>query len=92
MVFVVETGSGDIIERMWRLLVSARKNEDEPEIWRLTDDIIDSVHQFYKLGREVVQDDAGERRSVIGKFLDVPVDPTSTAPHLLCRPNVVYHL
>ena len=85
MIFVVETGNGDVIEKMWRTLVSARRNEDTPEIWRLTDDIIASVAEFYRLGR----DEQAER---ISRFLDIPVDPTTTAPHLLCHPNVVYHL
>lgn len=92
MVFTVETGNGDVIERMWRLLLSARRNNDFPEIWRLTDDILDAVHAFYQLGRDVITDEAGQRRNVVPRFLDVPVDPTTTAPHLLCRPNVVYHL
>jgi len=87
MVFVVETGNGDIIERMWRLLVSARRNRDEPEIWRLTDDILDSVYSFCLLGR-----DSDSDKSALSRFMDIPVDPTTTAPHLLCRPNVVYHL
>jgi hypothetical protein len=88
MIFVIETGSGDVIERMWRTLVSARRNEDTPEIWRLTDDIIASVAEFYRLGRDLPD----EGRERISRFLDVPVDPTTTAPHLLCYPNVVYHL
>lgn len=87
MVFVVETGNGDIIERMWRLLVSARRNADTPEIWRLTDEILDSIRVFYGLGRETPLE-----LSAISRFLDIPVDPTTTAPHLLCRPNIVYHL
>ncbi len=87
MVFVVETGNGDIIERMWRLLVSARRNRDEPEIWRLTDDILDSVYSFCLLGHDSHSD-----KSALSRFMDIPVDPTTTAPHLLCRPNVVYHL
>jgi hypothetical protein len=88
MVFLVETGNGDIIERMWRLLVSARRNDDIPHLWRLTDDILDSVCSFYKLGRE--QSDPVP--DLVTRFLDVPVDPTTTSPHLLCYPNVVYHL
>ena len=98
MVYVVETGNGDIIERMWRLMVSARRNADEPCIWRLTEDIIDSVVAFYRLGREAVGDHFGEKRvlpaqsEAVTRFLDIPVDPTTTAPHLLCRPDVVYHL
>ena len=87
MIFVVETGSGDIIERMWRLVVSARRNADTPEIWRLTDDILDSVHAFCLLGR-----DSAPEKPFVQRFLDIPVDLTTTAPHLLCRPNVVYHL
>lgn len=85
MIFVVETGHGDVIERMWRTLVSARRNADTPEIWRLTDEIIASVADFYHLGRE-------EQAERISRFLDIPVDPTTTAPHLLCYPNVIYHL
>ena len=94
MVFIVETGNGDIIERMWRLVVSARRNADQPEIWRLTEDILESVHAFYRLGREREQRivNADEEREPISRFLDSPVDPTTTAPHLLCRPDVVYHL
>jgi hypothetical protein len=96
MVFVVETGHGDVIERMWRLVVSARRNDDEPEIWRLTEDILVSVEAFYRLGREAVGDALGEGLNVssaaVTRFLDIPVDPTTTAPHLLCCPNVVYHL
>jgi hypothetical protein len=84
MVFVVQTGNGDIIERMWQLLVSARRNEDTPELWRLTDDILDAVHAFCRLGET--------QSPIVARFLDVPVDPTTTAPHLLCHPNVVYHL
>ena len=91
MVFVVETGNGDIIERMWRLVVSARRNADEPEIWRLTDDILESVNAFYRLGREKTHH-ADEIREPVSRFLDIPVDPTTTAPHLLCRPDIVYHL
>jgi hypothetical protein len=91
MVFVVESGNGDVIERMWRLVVSARRNDDLPEIWRLTDDILESIHAFYCLGREAIRDAAVERPTV-SRFLDIPVDPTTTAPHLLCHPNVVYHL
>ncbi len=89
MLLVVQTGSGDIIERMWRLVVSARKNDDSPLMWRLTEDILDAVQAFYKLGRESTSRDLSER---IERFLDVPVDPTTTMPHLLCRPDVVYHL
>lgn len=98
MLLVVQTGSGDIIERMWRLVVSARKNDDSPMMWRLTEDILDAVHAFYSLGRETIpQPNASDRelRTVAGRierFLDVPVDPTTTMPHLLCRPDVVYHL
>lgn len=87
MVFVVQTGNGDIIERMWRLLVSARRNADAPEIWRLTDDILESVHAFYSLGR-----DSAPEKPLMERFLDVPIDLTTTAPHLLCHPNVIYHL
>lgn len=98
MLLVVQTGSGDIIERMWRLVVSARKNDDSPLMWRLTEDILDAVQTFYRLGREApAPPDSGDRelRTVAGRverFLDVPVDPTTTMPHLLCRPDVVYHL
>jgi len=99
MVFIVETGNGDIIDRMWRLVVSARRNDDVPEIWRLTEDILLSVEAFYRLGREAMEDmeEAVEERlsvssAALTRFLDIPVDPTTTAPHLLCRPNVVYHL
>ncbi len=88
MVLVVESGNGDIIERMWRLIVSARRNQDHPEMWRLTQDILQSVHAFYRLGR-ANNEDAPES---VTRFLDIPVDPTTTMPHLLCRPNVVYHL
>jgi hypothetical protein len=91
MLFVVESGHGDIIERMWRLVVSARRNDDRPEIWRLTDDILESIHAFYRLGREAFTD-APEEPPMVSRFLDIPVDPTTTAPHLLCHPNVVYHL
>jgi hypothetical protein len=89
MVLVVESGNGDIIERMWRLVVSARRNQDAPEIWRLTDDILDSVSAFYRLGRGGGDVAPAE---TMGRFLDIPVDLTTTMPHLLCRPNVVYHL
>lgn len=99
MLLVVQTGSGDIIERMWRLVVSARKNDDSPLMWRLTEDILDAVHAFYSLGREAMSPPAetadNALRTVAGRverFLDVPVDPTTTMPHLLCRPDVVYHL
>jgi hypothetical protein len=96
MVFVVESGSGDVIERMWRLVVSARRNDDRPEIWRLTDDILDSIQAFYRLGREAAEgrneEGRNEERPPVYRFLDIPVDPTTTAPHLLCHPNVVYHL
>lgn len=88
MVFVVQTGNGDIIERMWRLLVSARRNADTPELWRLTDDILDAVHAFCRLG-ELAFD---KHAPTVARFLDIPVDPTTTAPHLLCHPDVVYHL
>ena len=88
MVFVVQTGNGDVIERMWRLLVSARRNSDTPELWRLTDEILDAVHAFCRLG-DVASDITPQP---VARFLDVPVDPTTTAPHLLCHPNVVYHL
>lgn len=88
MVFVVESGHGDVIERMWRLVVCARRNEDQPEIWRLTEDILNSVHAFYRLGR--AQEAASSE--AVSRFLDIPVDPTTTMPHLLCRPDVVYHL
>jgi hypothetical protein len=94
MVLVVETGNGDIIERMWRLVVSARRNDDAPEIWRLTDDILLSIRDFYRLGSEIrdTPDAGAGAADRITRFLDIPVDPTTTAPHLLCRPNVVYHL
>lgn len=91
MVFVVESGNGDIIERMWRLVVSARRNDDVPEIWRLTEEILQSVHAFYRLGTRAEPTDCAET-DCISRFLDIPVDPTTTMPHLLCRPNVVYHL
>jgi hypothetical protein len=89
MIVVVHSGQGDVIERMWRLVVSARRNEDTPEIWRLTEDIIERVADFYRLAP-----DPRERTAAasVARFLDIPVDPTSTMPHLLCRPNVVYHL
>jgi septum formation topological specificity factor MinE len=88
MVFLVETGNGDIIERMWRLLVSARRNDDNPHLWRLTDDILDTVCAFYRISR----DNATPSVPNVTRFLDIPVDPTTTAPHLLCYPNVIYHL
>jgi hypothetical protein len=89
MVFVVQSGNGDVIERMWRLMVSARRNADTPEIWRLTDDILDSVREFYRLGRSTKSE---HDDLAVNRFLDIPVDPTTTMPHLLCHPNVVYHL
>ena len=98
MVFVVQTGNGDIIERMWRLMVSARRNDDTPEIWRLTEDIIASVEAFYQLGRTIddrkppVIPEMEPDRFLLTRFLDIPVDPTTTMPHLLCHPDVVYHL
>lgn len=92
MVFVVETGNGDIIERMWRLMVSARRNDDVPEIWRLTEDILTAVEAFYRLGREAVGECVDVSSAAVSRFLDIPVDPTTTSPHLLCRPDVVYHL
>jgi len=88
MVLVVQSGSGDVIERMWRLMVSARRNDDLPEIWRLTDDLLATVQEFYRLG-EVKERGQTEE---VSRFLDIPVDLTTTMPHLLCRPNVVYHL
>ena len=99
MLLVVQTGTGDIIERMWRLVVSARKNDDSPLMWRLTEDILDAVQAFYSLGHDgVAPPDAATDRALraaperVERFLDVPVDPTTTMPHLLCRPDVVYHL
>lgn len=89
MILVVESGSGDIIERMWRVVVSARRNADEPELWRLTEEILESVHAFYRLGHAI--SDAAPSEAV-SRFLDIPVDPTTTQPHLLCRPDVIYHL
>jgi hypothetical protein len=89
MVFVVQSGNGDVIERMWRLMVSARRNADTPEIWRLTDDILDSVREFYRLGHSTKSE---SEETAVNRFLDIPVDPTTTMPHLLCHPNVVYHL
>jgi hypothetical protein len=89
MVFVVQSGSGDVIERMWRLMVSARRNADTPEIWRLTDEILESVREFYRLGQSTKSD---RDETAVNRFLDIPVDPTTTMPHLLCHPNVVYHL
>jgi hypothetical protein len=86
MVLLVQSGDGDIIERMWRLVVSARRNSDTPAIWRLDDEILDSVRAFYRLGRSASDD------APISRFLDIPVDPTTTMPHLLCHPNIVYHL
>lgn len=90
MLIVVESGQGDVIERMWRLIVSARRNADVPELWRLTDDILESVQAFYRLGTPAPPQPEGAER--ITRFLDIPVDPTTTMPHLLCYPNVVYHL
>ena len=92
MLFLVQSGNGDVIERMWRLMVSARRNADTPEIWRLTDDILDSVREFYRLGQRTRSADASGEDAAISRFLDIPVDPTTTMPHLLCRPDVVYHL
>ena len=92
MAFVVQSGNGDVIGRMWRLMVSARRNVDTPEIWRLTDDILDSVREFYRLGRSTKNSAAAEQELSVNRFLDIPVDPTTTTPHLLCHPNVVYHL
>jgi len=91
MVYVVESGTGDIIERMWRLVVSARRNADMPEIWRLTDEILECVQQFYRLGKEANSHTESDLAR-INRFLDIPVDPTTTMPHLLCYPNIVYHL
>jgi hypothetical protein len=87
MLYIVESGNGDVIDRMWRLLVCARRLGEAPEIWRLTDDILDSVRDFCGLGRN-----DSEEESEVARFLDIPVDPTTTMPHLLCRPNIVYHL
>jgi hypothetical protein len=95
MVYVVESGNGDIIERMWRLMCSARRNSDEPYIWRLTEDILESVRAFYGLGQTAADDRkrlSDAAADAVTRFLDIPVDPTTTMPHLLCRPNVVYHL
>ena len=98
MVFVVQTGNGDVIERMWRLVVSARSNADLPEMWRLTPDILESVRAFYRLGRPAAAVPEPSplplptAADIVSRFLDIPVDPTTTMPHLLCRPNVVYHL
>lgn len=96
MVFVVESGNGDIIERMWRLLVSARRNQDTPELWRLSEEILDSVRAFYRLGRPepapVQMLPLPAPDGAVSRFLDIPVDPTTTMPHLLCQANVVYHL
>ncbi|MBC8104334.1 MAG: hypothetical protein H7Z41_17295, partial [Cytophagales bacterium] len=82
MVFVVQSGSGDIIERMWRLMVSARRNADTPEIWRLTDDILESVREFYRLGQRpkalTGAAQAGAAEDPVSRFLDIPVDPTTT--------------
>ena len=90
MILVVQMGSGDIIERMWRLMVAARRNADIPEIWRLTEEILQTVRDFYRLSDAHVQPVVAE--SEVPRFLDIPVDPTTTQPHLLCRPDVVYHL
>ncbi|GAB4459867.1 MAG: hypothetical protein OHK0029_23050 [Armatimonadaceae bacterium] len=97
MVIVVSSGNGDIIERMWRLMVSARRNDDAPEIWRLTEDIIHCIAEFYRLGETPPEplppvDRTPVEVPPVTQFLDIPVDPTTTMPHLLCYPNVVYHL
>ncbi len=97
MVFVVQTGNGDIIERMWRLTVSARGNAHQPQLWRLTEDVLDLVRAFYRLGEPDDNDAPGRSEAqlpavTINHFLDIPVDPTTTRPHLLCRPDVVYPL
>lgn len=97
MVFIVQSGNGDVIERMWRLMVSARRNDDVPEIWRLTDEILQAVQAFYRLGCDAPAATQQPEReeaaaAAVTRFLDIPVDPTTTMPHLLCRPNVVYHL
>ena len=43
-------------------------NADDPVIWRLTDDILESIYAFYRLGREKTHN-ADEIQEPVNRFL-----------------------
>ncbi len=86
-ILTVTFADGDVLDQLFMLKVSALRNSDAPELWRLTDDLLKII--LVSARKET------ETRCPLDyvsdtKLFGVPVDFVSDLPHLLCDGYIVY--
>ncbi len=84
-VLTVTFGDGDIAQQLFQLKVSALRNQDVPELWRLTEQLVEMALALARGDQRWPEGYVAEDR-----LFDVPVDFVHNMPHLLCENYVVY--
>ena len=86
-ILTVTFNEGEVLEQLFQLKVSALKNDDVPELWRLTEDLLElalmSAHKQSKSHWPMGY--VSETR-----LFNVPLDLVRDMPHLLCDQYVIY--
>jgi len=86
-ILTVTFGDGDVAEQLFQLKMCALRNNDEPCLWRLTDQLIELV---VATARERYEDRWPRGYVSDNRLFDVPVDFVHDMPHLLCEEYVIY--
>ena len=86
-ILTVHFAQGDLVEQLFQLKVSALKNNDVPELWRMTEALLELA--LATADKEHL--DRWPRGYVSEtRLFDVPVDFVGDSPHLLCESYVIY--
>ncbi len=86
-ILTVRFADGDIVEQLHMLKVSALTNDDQPALWRLTEELMEML---LVTGRTVHRDRWPQGYISENSLFGVPVDFVRDMPHLLCEDYVVY--
>lgn len=83
----VEFGSGSLIEQFYMLKMSAIRNRDVPELWRLTERLLELAVES---ARSEPPGRWPEGYISDTRLFGVPVDLVRDMPHLLCENYMIY--
>ena len=86
-ILTVTFNQGEVLEQLFQLKVSALKNTDSPQLWRLTEDLLE-LALVSALKQSASHWPAGYVSE--SRPFGVPLDIVRDMPHLLCEDYVIY--
>ena len=86
-ILTVKFMEGEILDQLFQLKVSALRNDDVPELWRLTEGLLELV---LTSARSLPSSHWPAGYVTESRLFNVPLDIVRDMPHLLCGDYVIY--